>query len=129
MRAILPVLAITIAPLLHPTPAQAAAPPPGVYGCYEPHLGARIGQMTFEVAPTVMFGLLDTTTYSDYDGKRGKYAYDAGTGLLTMTDGARQGWRYKKVAEWSFQMIDAKGQETSYTCPFEPGKDPLKRPW
>lgn len=115
--------------LLLPVSSHAAEPPVGVYGCYEPHLGARPGLMTFQVAPTVMFGLIDGTTYSDYDGKRGTYAYDSGTGVLTMTNGSRQGWRYKKVGEWSFRMLARNGQETSYTCPLEANKNPLQRPW
>ena len=118
-----------LAATLLPLAAQAATPPTGVYACYEPHLGLRPGQMTFQVAPTVMFGLIDATTYSDYDGKRGHYSYDAAQNILTLTDGSRQGWRYKKVADWSFRMLDPKGQETSYTCPLDAKKDPLKRPW
>ena len=124
----LAVVSVAVLPLL-PSPSQAAGPPVGVYGCYEPHLGARPGLMTFQVAPTVMFGLIDGTTYSDYDGKRGAYTFDNGTGVLTMTNGSRQGWHYKKVGEWSFRMLTPNGQETSYTCPLEPAKDPLKRPW
>ena len=117
-----------LAGALLPATAVAAGPPRGVYECYETRMNARM-QLTFEVRPVVMFGLIDGTTYSDYDGKLGHYSYDAGAGMLTMTDGSRQGWRYKQVAEWSFRMLDQAGKDSPYTCPLNAAKDPLKHPW
>jgi len=118
---------------------QGGSPPPGVYGCYSARsvlnapgcVRTSFGcmGMQIQVAPTVMFGLVDRATYSDYDGKKGHYSYDAQSGILTMTDGSRQGWKYKRVDTWSFRMLDPQGKETQYTCPLEPKKDPLKRPW
>jgi hypothetical protein len=115
------------------------APPAGVYGCYSTRsvsgapgcVRTTLGcfGMKIEVAPTVMFGLIDRSTYSDYDGKKGHYSYNNQSGILTMTDGSRQGWKYKRVATWSFRMLDPQGNETAYTCPLEPKKDPSKRPW
>lgn len=115
------------------------APPAGVYACYSvrsvPNAPGCVRTamgcfgMKIEVAPTVMFGLIDGTTYSDYDGKRGHYKYDAQSGRLTMIDGSRQGWSYKRVASWSFRMLDPQGKETAYTCPLDPKKDVSKRPW
>ena len=120
-------------------PAQNAKPPAGVYGCYSARsvpnapgcVRTSLGcfGMQIQVAPTVMFGLIDAATYSDYDGKRGHYSYDAQTGIITMTDGSRQGWKYKRVDNWAFRMLDQQGKETQYTCPLEPKKDPLRRPW
>lgn len=120
--------------------AAAGMPPaPGVYACYETRAAMNVpdcvrsslGCMGFVVtpAPVMMFGLIDATTYSDYDGKRGHYVYDAQSGILTMTDGSRDGWKYKHTADWAFRALDAKGAETSYTCPLDDKKDPLKRPW
>jgi hypothetical protein len=103
------------------------APPTGVYQCYSAR--PYRGQIQIEVAPVVMFGLLDKTTYSDFDGKKGHYTYDGGTGILTMTDGSRQDWRYKRVAQTAFHHIDPQGKDTAYTCPLLTGKDPLKHPW
>jgi hypothetical protein len=117
-----------LATALMPAAAIAAGPPRGVYECYETRMNARM-QLTFEVRPVVMFGLIDGTTYSDYDGKTGHYAYDTAAEILTMTDGSRQGWRYKHVADWSFRMLDQAGKDTSFTCPLNAAKDPLKRPW
>ncbi len=121
---------------------QAAAqsvPPAGVYACYE--VKATFGQpgcvqsnigcmgMSITPAPVMMFGLIDGSSYSDYDGKRGKYSYDGAAGVLTMLDGSRQGWTYKRVGDWSFRALDREGKETSFTCPLDAKKDPLKRPW
>ena len=116
-----------------------ATPPAGVYGCYSTRqemnapgcVRTNLGcfGMKIEVAPTVMFGLIDASTYSDYDGKKGHYSYSSQEGILTMLDGSRQGWKYKRVDTWSFRMLDPQGRETNYTCPLQPNKDPLKRPW
>ena len=109
--------------------ARAASPPAGVYGCYEAAPSMSSGRMSIRItpAPVMMFGLIDAATYSDYDGKRGRYAFDGA--VLTMLDGSRQGWRYQKVGDWAFQALDAAGELTSYTCPLEPQKDPARGPW
>ncbi len=133
------VTALAIAGAAVPAIARAAGSPRGVYGCYEARAAMNVpgcvrsslGCMgvRITIAPVVMFGLIDGTTYSDYDGHRGHYRYDNGSGILTMLDGSRRGWRYKRVGNWSFRMLDQAGKETPYTCPLEPGKDPLRRPW
>jgi hypothetical protein len=108
--------------------AAAGSPPVGVYSCYDATMNFKM-QLQITPMPFVMFGLIDASTYADFDGKHGHYSYDTGTGVLTMTDGSRQGWRYHKVGEWSFTLIDnAKGSEI-YTCPYEAGKDPSRGPW
>jgi hypothetical protein len=108
--------------------AWAGGPPTGVYGCYDAMMDYKM-RLTITPMPFVMFGLIDGTTYADYDGHRGHYTYDEGSGMLTMTDGSRQGWRYHKVDNWSFRLIDnTKGTEL-YTCPFNAGKDPARGPW
>ena len=40
--------------------------PAGVYGRYSARAVSGV--------PTVMFGLIDRSTYSDYDGKKGHYS-------------------------------------------------------
>jgi len=119
--------------------AAGMPPAPGVYACYEARpamnvpgcVRSSLGCMGIVVtpAPVMMFGLIDGTTYSDYDGKRGHYSYDAQSGILAMTDGSREGWKYKHTGDWSFRAIDAKGEETAFSCPLDEKKDPLKRPW
>ena len=110
-------------------PAKAAgAPPYGVYSCYDARMDYKM-QLNITPMPFMMFGLIDASNYSDYDGHHGHYSYDAETGVLTMIDGSRQGWRYHKVAEWGFSLIDnAKGTDI-YTCPFEANKNPMRGPW
>lgn len=121
------------------TAAVAAQPPLGVYACYE----ARYEQgapgcvqtslgcfgMRIIVTPVMYFGLLDGTTYSDYDGRTGHYVYNPATSLISMTDGSLHGVRYKRVADWSFRKLDDSGKETAFTCPLDKGKDPRKHPW
>ena len=106
-------------------PSPNAAPAAGVYGCYSarPTFGgpgcvpSSVGCMGMktDVAPTVMFGLIDGSTYSDYDGKKGHYTFDATNQVLTMTDGSRKGWRYKRVAATAFRFLDEQGKERRHT--------------
>lgn len=110
------------------THAAAAAPPVGVYSCYDATINFK-GQLQITPTPFAMFGLIDGATYSDYDGHHGRYTYDAGSGTITMTDGARQGWRYRKTGDWAFTLIDNKTGKTIYTCTLETAKDPRKGPW
>jgi hypothetical protein len=119
---------VASAALLFSLAARAESPPVGVYGCYDAMINYK-GQLTITPMPFVMFGLVDAATYADWDGHHGHYTYDPAAGMLTMTDGSRQGWRYHKAGDWSFRLIDnAKGTEI-YTCPFDAGKNPAKGPW
>lgn len=125
--------------VLAPAAWAVAAPPSGVYGCYDARMGVNVPGcvrtsmgctgLVITPMPTVMFGLIDGSTYSDYDGKHGHYTYDAAGGVITMTDGSRQGWRYRKVADWSFTLIDNATGQDHYTCPLEPTKNPSRGPW
>jgi hypothetical protein len=106
----------------------AGGPPTGVYSCYDVRMDYKM-QLVITPMPFVMFGIIDAANYADYDGHQGHYSYNAASGVLTMTDGSRQGWRYHKTAEWSFTLIDnTKGTEI-YTCPHEAGKNPVRGPW
>jgi hypothetical protein len=104
--------------------AQSWPPPPvGVYACH----GQR------GLAFPMMFGLLDDSTYANYDGATGRYRYDLSSGLLTMLDGPMAGVKYQRVGAPTvnpgFRMLDDKGQLTAYICPKDGNKDPRKRPW
>jgi hypothetical protein len=120
------------------TSAIAAQPPTGVYACYEARytqgapgcVPSSIGcfGMAIVVTPVMYFGLVDGQNYLDYDGHGGHYAYNAGTGIIAMTDGSLNGVQYKRVADWSFRRLD-KGKETSFTCPLDSKKDVHHRPW
>src|SRR5450755_4259311 len=109
------------------TPALAeAAPPLGVYEC--------MGQDG--LTPTLMLGLLDASTYSNYDGKTGHYSYDPHARVLTITDGPFKGFRYLRgdnpvavTGADSLRMFDDKGQLTAFNCPLNHAKDAHKHPW
>lgn len=133
-------LVVAVAGVLSTTLAWAAGgPPSGVYSCYDTRMGVGVPGcirtsmgctgLVITPMPFVMFGLIDGATYSDYDGHHGHYSYDAAAGLITMTDGSRQGWRYRKAAEWSFTLIDNNTGKEIYACPLETGKDPNHGPW
>ena len=136
MLLVMPVIAV-----LSGSVARAAdGPPAGVYSCYDVRMGygvpgcirTAIGctGMVITPMPVVMFGLIDGSTYSDYDGHHGHYKYDAETGIVTMIDGTRKGWRYRKSAEWSFRLIDNNNADKElYTCPLETTKNPNRGPW
>ena len=119
---------LALAGLLATTAARASDPPAGVYGCYDAKMDYRM-QLVITPMPFVMFGLIDGDTYGDWDGHRGHYRYDQAAGVLTMIDGSRQGWRYHKVDEWGFRLIDNSNGTEMYTCPFTPGKNPARGPW
>jgi len=120
-------------------PAIASQPPSGVYACYEASytqgapgcVPSSVGcfGIAIKIAPVMMFGLIDETTYSDYDGHRGRYSFDQGSGVITMSDGSLRGVRYKKIDEWSFVKLDDKNRKTAFTCPLDKKKNPLVRPW
>jgi hypothetical protein len=119
--------------------AAGGAPPRGVYSCYDVRMGFGVPGclrgplgctgLVITPMPVVMFGLIDATTYSDYDGRHGHYSYDATAGVISMTDGSRQGWHYRKSADWSFQLIDNKTGNEIYMCPLETSKNPAHGPW
>ena len=117
----------------------AGVPPGGVYSCYDARMDVNVPGcvrtamgctgLVITPMPVVMFGLIDGATYADHDGKQGHYTYDPAAGILAMTDGPRQGWRYRKTAEWSFTLIDNQTGQDHYTCPLEKAKDPRHGPW
>jgi len=118
--------------LVAPVAWAADAPPKGVYSCYDVRMGfSATGGSNLVITPTpfAMFGLIDATTYSDWDGHHGHYAYESGRGIITMTDGSRQGWRYRKTADWAFTLIDNRTGKEIYTCPLETAKNPSHGPW
>lgn len=117
----------------------ATMPPLGVYYCRESFTTynapgctrTAVGCIgwTWQLRPVVMVGLIDRSTYSDYDGHTGHYAYDGRTGVLSLTDGAKRGWRYQRTHSATFQMLNPDGTQTVYECPLEPNRDPRRHPW
>ena len=126
-----------IAALSAPATWAADGPPAGVYSCYDSRMGINVPGcirtsmgctgMVITPMPVVMFGLIDGTTYSDC-GHHGHYLNTMPLpGSLTMTDGSRQGWRYRKSADWAFRLIDNSTGKDLYTCPLEVKKNPNPR--
>jgi hypothetical protein len=91
---------------------------PGVYECY--------GQ---SVMVTMMaFGIIDGSTFMNSSGRRGRYTYNAGTGVLTLEPGAGQA-RYKKAGPTWFRPLLPNGQLGGFTCPLNRAKSPTRPPW
>lgn len=98
---------------------KAIPPHVGVYGC--------MNQDAYET-PGLQFGILDATTYSTYDGGRGRYKYSSAAGILTFTSGPFSGLKRSRETEKTFRIIDEHGGPTAFLCPWEP-KDPRKAHW
>ena len=94
------------------------APAPGVYECINQQ--AMISPMAF--------GILDGSTYMSSMGKRGRYAYDAGTGVLSLDPGADPA-RFQRISPTTFRVITPSGQLGGFTCPLNRAKNPSRPPW
>ena len=91
----------------------------GVYGC--------MNQDGYE-APTMQWGILDGSNYSDFDGHRGTYIYNSGNRVLTFTSGPFRGLRRLRTDPKVFRILDEHGNMTAFNCPWTP-KDPRKLHW
>lgn len=107
------------APAAEAAAFKAIQPRVGVYGC--------MNQDAFELAG-LQFGLLDASTYSTFDGGRGRYTYSPRTGILTFTSGPFAGLRRSRYTERSFLILDEHGAKTAFVCPWS-AKDPRKKHW
>jgi hypothetical protein len=94
-------------------------PQSGVYGCMD---------QSGNEAVTLQWGLIDGSTYSDFDGGRGKYTYDVSTAVLTFTSGQFKGLQRKRTEKNLFRVLDEHGEITGMACPWTP-KDPKKLHW
>ncbi len=105
-----------------PTAGASAAMPElvaaGVYEC--------INQMG--VATPLSFGIIDRSQYNDSNGKRGRYAYDAQTGTLTLDPGPSPA-RYRRISATTFRLVREDGSLGGFTCPLNTMKNPLRPPW
>lgn len=82
-----------------------STPIPGVYQCSTP---MSIGGMIYaQPEPGNTFGIINGTTYRDYNGARGTYAFSGGT--LRMTSGPLRGIRYRAMGNNRFMPIMANG--------------------
>ena len=91
----------------------------GVYECNMPPIGTPMMDL--------QWGILDRSTYSDFEGGRGSYTYDAHSGEIDFTSGSLQGRIRRKDSSGLFHVVEA-DKLTSMTCPYS-AKDPTRRHW
>lgn len=91
------------------TPAgEGGAPAPGnVYECTLPGIGLFTG---------AYFGIVDASTYRNYDGHTGSYEFDAASGVLHLTTGSSRGLRYQRQSPRNFRVLDEAGKITGGNC-------------
>ena len=87
--------------------ADAALQPGRVYTCTLPGIGLFTG---------AFFGIVDGSTYRNFDGKTGRYSFDASTGVLRMTSGSSKGLAYKRMPQGNFRVLDEKDGITGGNC-------------
>jgi hypothetical protein len=114
-----PAVVVPVAPMQSAAEFRAIPPHPGVYGC--------MNQDAFEMT-SLQIGVIDASTYSTFDGGRGRYRYSTATGIMSFTSGPLVGVRYVRSSERAFLMLDEHGARTAFNCPWSP-KDPQKLHW
>lgn len=87
--------------------AGAALAAGAVYECTLPGVG---------MFTAAYFGIVDGSTYRDFDGRRGRYAFDASTGVLHLVSGSSAGLRYKRMPEGNFRVLGRNGDITGGNC-------------
>ncbi|MBK8284085.1 MAG: hypothetical protein IPK97_04005 [Ahniella sp.] len=78
-----------------------------VYTCTLPGVGMFTG---------AYFGIVDDSTYRDFDGRRGQYEFDVGTGILRLTTGSSAGLAYKRQSPGYFRVLDDNDAITGGSC-------------
>lgn len=104
-------------------PASQSSPGPGnsgkapaigsVWECTLPGIGLFTG---------AYFGIVDGSTYRDFDGRTGRYTFDAGTGVLRLTTGSSRGLTYKRETARNFRVLDDAGAITGGSCVYNASK-------
>jgi hypothetical protein len=92
----------------------------GVYECHD--------QMN-NPSYTLMFGLIDENTYSNYDGLIGTYAYDPDTGVISVGLDKGAPARYVRTMDTAFRGLNEDGSLAGFTCPLNRAKDATQPPW
>ncbi|MBK7686496.1 MAG: hypothetical protein IPJ25_11210 [Rhodocyclaceae bacterium] len=89
----------------------AVLPHGSVWRCTLPGIGLFTG---------AYFGIVDASTYRNFDGKRGSYSYDSKTGVLRLTSGFSKGLAYQRQSEKNFRVLDDKDKITAGNCVWNP---------
>ncbi|MCU1285870.1 MAG: hypothetical protein JWO13_2220 [Acidobacteriales bacterium] len=93
--------------------AQLPAPALGVYNC----------NYRGQVVPVFDFGLIDASTYRDYDGNRGTYRFDSSAKEIVFLTGVRKGSRARQETAKTFQILNKDGSGTGNYCPINPSRN------
>lgn len=101
---------------------QADSTPPalGVYECTTPGVG---------INAAAMFGLVDAQNYRNFDGKRGRYAFDTGSATLVLLSGDSAGLRYRRASARSFRLLEDGDKPSGTHCVLNTAKDVNGGPW
>ncbi|GEM_PF-1845607 len=86
---------------------KGALRPGSVYRCTLPGIGMFTG---------AYFGIVDGSTYRNFDGKRGSYTFDQRTGMLRLVSGSSKGLSYQRQSEGNFRVLDDRGRITGGNC-------------
>lgn len=81
--------------------------PGSVYRCTLPGIGMFTG---------AYFGIVDGSTYRNFDGKRGSYTFDQRTGVLRLVSGSSKGLSYQRESGGNFRVLDERGKITGGNC-------------
>jgi hypothetical protein len=92
----------------------------GVYECHD---------QLFNIDPVMMFGLLDDTSYKNYDGDVGSYAFDQESGILQVGLQTGAPARFLRIETTVFRALNEDGTLAGFVCPLNAAKDPNSPPW
>ena len=92
----------------------------GVYECHD---------QLFNIDPVMMFGLIDATSYKNYDGDVGSYAFDQASGVIQVGLQTGAPARFVRIGTTVFRALNEDGTLAGFVCPLNPAKDPNSPPW
>ena len=92
----------------------------GVYECHD--------QMA-NIDTVMMFGLIDATSYKNYDGDVGGYAFDRESGIIQIGLQTGAPARFVRIGATAFRALNEDGTLAGFVCPLNPSKDPNSPPW
>jgi hypothetical protein len=78
-----------------------------VFRCTLPGIGLFTG---------AYFGIVNDSTYRNFDGKTGNYIFDPRSGVLRMTSGPSKGMAYQQDSAVNFRLLDDQGKRTGGNC-------------
>ena len=92
----------------------------GVYECYDQNAN---------IDTVMMFGLIDATSYKNYDGDVGSYAFDQESGIIQVGLQTGAPARFVRIGATAFRALNEDGTLAGFVCPLNSAKDPNSPPW